>query len=549
MTPATLIYAGQNGEQTVALENASTSLGRSASQHIVLQDACISRHHAVILREGSVYTLVDQNSTHGTFVNGRRIQRTALQPGDVIQLGSLSGPRIQFKAASRSSGPTSTEDSLDRSADLLTSLVSFAKVTQDFPPAARPMEQLNWLLNAARRLNESGALEDTLNALLQLTLQLTQLERGFVFLQQSGEMHLACGLNADGSVLDEDSTISRRAISQAIESRSKFCVSDTLADDHASEWSSMLLNRIRSIFCIPLRKHAAASDTGELLGLLYLDSQIAPGHLTEVDHQLLETIASEAASLLHNALLAKAEFLARREREELAVAARIHSGLMSIALPDLPYASVHARTIPCLSIGGDFFEAVAVDGCLCVAIADVSGKGVSAAIVAATLQGILHAQFLSGQALPEIAALVNGFLCTRNVGKYATMVLLRLFPDGRLEYLNCGHILPLAILGKEVRPLKVSNLIVGLIDSADYILGSEILRPGERILLATDGVTEAENLRGEAFGDAQLRALAPACDLEAILRRVAAFQAPNSAEDDCTLLQIHFKGVSEAVHT
>ena len=73
---------------------------------------------------------------------------------------------------------------------------------------------------------------------------------------------------------------------------------------------------------------------------------------------------------------------------------------------------------------------MALENCVCVVIADVSGKGVPASIVAATLQGIIHALMLTGQSLPEIAALVNRFLCTRQVGKYATMVLIKMFPNG-----------------------------------------------------------------------------------------------------------------------
>jgi sigma-B regulation protein RsbU (phosphoserine phosphatase) len=533
MIPATLTYADGNGPHTIALDTPSTSLGRALSQTVVLQDPCISRLHAVILREGDTFTVVDQNSTHGTFLNRARILRAVLKSGDLLQLGSLKGPRIKFQQ--NKSGTSSNND-------LLASLVSFPQVTREFPSGTRSLEQLTWLLAAARRLNESGAIEDTFDALLQLTLQLTGLERGFVFTQHSGEMTLARGLDAGGTLLNEDSTVSRRAIQQAIESRSKFSVSDTLADGRASD--SMLAHHIRGIYCIPLRKPPSSREAGELLGVLYLDSQLAPGRLTEVDHQLLETIATEAAALLHNALLAEAELRARQEREELAVAARIHSGLMSVTLPTLPYASVQARSIPCLAIGGDFFDAVALDDCLYVTIADVSGKGVSAAIVAATLQGILHSQFLARQGLAEIATLINRFLCTRNVGKYATLVILKLFPDGRLEYLNCGHLQPLAIFGDEVRALPESNLVVGLIDSATYQSAMDSLRPGERLLLATDGVTEAEDPSGQPFGDASLSALAHSSDLDAMLHRVAAFHAPDPAQDDCTLVQVRYEGTA-----
>ena len=310
--------------------------------------------------------------------------------------------------------------------ELLSSLTSLDHSDRPNGPAGREIERLNWILNAARQLNTGGAITEILTTLLQLTFQLTGVERGFVFLRKNGEMRLARGLSADGQIIDEDSTVSRRAMQKAIESESKFSISDALADENAAAWSSVMVSRLRSIYCIPLRKRDSISQQIELLGLLYLDSQVVVGNLSEVDHQVLDTIATEAAALVHNVLLAEEEYKARKVREELAIAATIQIGLMSITLPLIPYAVIQAKSIPCLEIGGDFYDAVALEDCVCIGIADVSGKGVTAAIVAATLQGIIHAQLLSRQSLPEIAVLINEFLCTRNVGKYATMVLLKL---------------------------------------------------------------------------------------------------------------------------
>jgi serine phosphatase RsbU (regulator of sigma subunit) len=428
--------------------------------------------------------------------------------------------------------------------DLLSPFRSLSQSAGSGAPAAREMEQLNWLLSAARQLNAGGAIDDILTTFLQLTLQLTGVERGYVFLREGSEMKLARGLNASGQVMQEDSTISRRAMRKAIESDAKFSISDTLSDDSASAWDSVMANSIRSIYCIPLRKRDAKNPNADLLGLLYLDSQIGAGSMSEVDHQLLDTISTEAAALLQNALLAETEAKARRAREELAVAAQIHNGLMTIAMPVMPFASVQARSIPCLEIGGDFFDALALDDCVCVAIADVSGKGVPAAIVAAIMQGIIHAQLLSGHTLPEIAAHLNEFLCTRNVGKYATLVLLQLFRDGRLEYMNCGHIRPLLVHQGEVEWLEQGNMIVGLIASAEYTSAQIVLETGDRILLATDGLVEAENSAGEAIGESGLVEVMGRMDLNGILDHVVRFSAPNEAHDDCTLVEVRYTGPS-----
>jgi phosphoserine phosphatase RsbU/P len=540
MATVMLSYSDSTGFHTVALDRDSTSLGRSPSQDVVLSDPCVSRQHAVILRDGDTYTVLDQNSTHGTFVNGAQVKRAILKLDDVLQMGSLNGPKLRFQL--RGNGQLLTGLAERPVVDLLTSLSELRLPGGQDRASAHEMEKLNWLLRATRQLNEGGAIEEILSAFLHLTLQLTRLERGFVFLREESGMRLALGLCSDGTVVEEDSTVSRRAMQKAIESEAKFSISDTLTDSAASGWSSVVANSIRSIYCIPLRKHISPKEPSRLLGLLYLDSQIGLGELTEVDHQLLDTIAREAAALLDNALLAEAESMARQAREELAIAAKIHSGLMSFALPTLPYATLSARSVPCHAIGGDFYDAVAVEDGVCIAIADVSGKGVSAAIVAATLQGIIHSQLIGGQTLPEIASLINQFLCARNVGKYATMILLKLFPDGAVEYVNCGHVQPISILGTKTTLLEESNLIVGLIPSANYESARYSLRPGERLLLATDGVTEAEDSEGTQFGDLASSAIAYQESVDSILERVAKHQFPNPAQDDCTLLEIRYTG-------
>jgi phosphoserine phosphatase RsbU/P len=528
-----LTYSDTGGTHSFSLDHESTSIGRSPSQDIVLSDPCVSRHHAVIVKEGDTYAVIDQNSTHGTFLNAIRVERSVLKPEDILQMGSLKSPELRFHLR---------QDNQATSALLRSPVTDLLSSLTELRPSAREMEKLNWLIRAARQLNEGGAIEDILSAFLHLTLQFTGLERGFVFLQEEGEMVFARGLRADGNTVEEDSTISRRAIHKAIESESKFSISDTLADDNASGWSSIMANSIRSICCIPLRKRTSAKEPNQLLGLLYLDSRIGLRDLTKVDHQLLDTIAAEAAALLHNALLAEAEYKARQAREELAVAAKIHSGLMAMTLPSLPYAKIDAKSVPCLAIGGDFYDAVALEDCVCAVVADVSGKGVSAAIVAATLQGIIHSQFLAGQSLPEIAAVINHFLCTRNVGKYATMVMLKLFPDGRVEYMNCGHVQPLTVQGSKIRRLEEGNLIVGLIADASYTSTHCVLQSGERLLLTTDGITEAEDPAGNQLGESGLNAIAHYDNLDAILDHVKNFQTPNLAQDDCTLLEIRYTG-------
>jgi sigma-B regulation protein RsbU (phosphoserine phosphatase) len=228
--------------------------------------------------------------------------------------------------------------------------------------------------------------------------------------------------------------------------------------------------------------------------------------------------------------------------EELALAALIHSELMSIRLPNVSYACLSGKTLPCRAIGGDFFDAIELTDALCAVVADVSGKGAPAAIVAAMLQGIIHSQMLADRPLTAIAGMVNEFLCSRATGKFATMVLLKVRADGTAEYLNCGHVSPVLVSSTSLRRLEGSNLVVGLVAAAQYRSETCALMPGDRILIFTDGITEAENSQGEQFGDLALECRTHLYTLECVFERVSKFQGDLERSDDWTLFELLYQG-------
>jgi sigma-B regulation protein RsbU (phosphoserine phosphatase) len=516
-------------EQRCQMTKSPFTIGRLPDRDCILTHPYVSREHAQLLREGEVFIIVDSGSRHGTFVNGQRITRSEIKPGDNIRFGSLNGPLLQFE----------THD--DTSSSIRDLLQSATEQKSD-------IERLNWFLEAARRLNTGDAVEQILASLVETTLQLTQLERGYVFLRNAaGEYKLAVGRASKGEVLTDDSTLSHSAILQAAATAGEFIVTDTLSADTAQRSDSVVAQSIRTIICIPLRTRRAtgagtSGASGDVLGVLYLDDRLKAGsNLTQVDTELLQTIATEAAALVENASLVREEEEARRYREELNIAAGIQQGLMAVQIPRLKYAFVAARSMPCKEIGGDFFDVVATDDALSVVVADVSGKGVSAALLASTLQGLVYSQLLSGQSLAGIAQLCNRYICAKDISKYATMVILRVSRRGTLEYINCGHIMPLLIRKGEVEQLKQSNLPVGLLPDADYDAAMLSLVADDQVLLVTDGVTEAEDPEGEFYGDTRLQAAAGKCKtLEEIFESVQLHCKGTPANDDCTMLQITY---------
>lgn len=522
-TPNMLLLLVDGSSQHEAVMNHSPfTIGRSPDKDLVLPYSYISRSHAEILYDGGQFHLLDCGSRSGCFVNGERVVRQPLAPNDVIHIGSLHGPSIRFGR------PDDTTSSLG---DLI----------RQVKPASE-LEKLNWFLEAARKLNGVGAVHEILIALIETTLQLTQVERGYVFLKgDDGELRLSVGRNAQREPLENDSTVSHSAIDQAIRSASEFIVTDTLSADAESPSMSIVTQSLRTVICMPLRKHSSepGSPEGEILGILYLDSRQQRGALMRVDSELLKTIATEAAVLVENASLARKEESARRDREEMRIAAEIQRDLMTVRIPELSYARVQAHSIPCKEIGGDFYDVIATESGLYVVVADISGKGVSAALLGSTLQGLVHIQVLTEQPLGQIAMFANRYICNKAIQKYATLVLLKLSPDGLVEYLNCGHVQPVRHGADGIAVLRNGNLPVGLMPDAVYASETIRLGSGERILVFTDGVTEAENAAGEFYGDARFESsVLGGSGIEDLFQKVQLFMASAPANDDCTIVEV-----------
>jgi sigma-B regulation protein RsbU (phosphoserine phosphatase) len=526
------------GERTVVEGQVSAgapfTIGRSAEMDLVLPYAFLSRRQAeIVVDESGGLELVCVGSA-GCFVNGAQVTRRALRAGDEVRFGSLEGPmlRLADEVGVTQAGVTQSGHSI------LTALGQLKKPTGGESDLAK----LTWFVEAAQRLNKRDAINEILEALIDTTLELTQVERGFVFLvDKGGGMRMAAGRGRGGEALEDTPTISRSAIRRAIDGSSEYIVTDTLSADAAAPSESVMVQNIRAIICIPLRKRVAGGGDGQLLGVLYLDSRLQKSEMTRLDSGLLHTIATEAALLLENATLVQEELVARQYREELELASEIQRSLMSVRIPQLPYAEVEANSIPCKGIGGDFYDVVCFDDRLYVVVADVSGKGVSAAVLASTLQGLIHGQISSGLSLVEIAEVANRYICSKQIRKYATMLLMRMSPDGTVQYINCGHVQPLVQSPGSFRVLESCNMPVGLFEDASY--ASDVLRMevGERLLIPTDGVTESEDGTAELFGDRRLQELVEAgASLGKIFEEIELFTGGAATQDDCTMVEVRF---------
>ena len=533
----------QGGEQrNLKLDRSPFTIGRKTDKDLVIADPRISRDHAEIQVQGDEFLLVDVGSRHGTYVNGAKVERQKLQPNDRVEFGARGGPYLVF-------APTSATTSTAREF-----LSQISGISVPSGSATSDLEKLTLFLDAARKLNTTGVLEEILVTLIEATLRLTGAERGYVFLREAdGKLVLAAGRNSKGEPLLDDNSVSRSIIEEAATSASAYHVSDTTKSAEIATRKSVIAYDLRTVICIPFRKRAVQGKPGSgktasaetaVTGVLYMDSRYASRDLSTVSKDILNAIATEAAALVENARLVQAEEASRRYQQELTIAATIQQRLMAVTIPDLPFAQIQAKNVACKDIGGDFYDVVPTETGVAVVITDVCGKGVAAALLASILQGMIYTNLVASVPLQRLALTTNDFLMQKSLGeKYATVFIAHLTREGDLEFVNCGHVQPVLVAGGKVERIKESNVPLGLLPSVTYESGRRKLSPGDRLVLFTDGVTEAENGQGEFFGDERLESAAARPNpFEAIFSEVRDFCAGVPFSDDCTVFELTYRG-------
>jgi len=254
--------------------------------------------------------------------------------------------------------------------------------------------------------------------------------------------------------------------------------------------------------------------------------------------------------------------LVERERErqrmeqELAIARDIQHALLPSGLRQFPHLSVNGTNTPCLAVGGDYFDVFSLsEDRTAFLIADVSGKGLGAALLTTMLQGALSSMTI-GTEPARLFEHLNRFLCEHSeVGRYATLFFGILDRGGRLDYINAGHPLPILLRQSQAsEPCCEGSVPVGLLPGTQYASAQVQLHPEDTLVLFSDGVTEAQDPLQQMYGDARLREVLVrhACESlddirKAVLDSVEDFIRGASPTDDVTLLLVRYRDPSSLI--
>lgn len=537
MAVLTMIEGAQRGEQW-ELKGAEAVIGRQQGCDVVLDNGAVSRNHARILESHGTYFIEDMRSRNSTYLNDRRLERrTQLQDNDRISIcdvvllfqtsnsalssthrditlassarpglkvdeGEISLPEIISVPADKGSripAVVNGPDVIDKSAILS----SYSLTTGGFLRLfGNPEAKLKALIDLSSNLSQLLTVELLLPKLLDCLMRAFPLaDRAVVLLNDLEKNQLqirGIRLRDDNSSISPP--LSTTIIKYALRHKQVVLSEDVQGDERFSTADSVANLRIRSVMCAPL-----LSATGQLLGIIQIDTANAEGRFITEDLELLVCLSNQASLAIDNVNLHK-QALAQRDMErDLEFANSVQMGFLPTERPNLPQFQFYDFYEPAQHVGGDFFDYIKLpDGKIAVALGDVAGKGVPAALLMARLYSMTRYSLLTSSTAASAVTDLNASISSSGLGhRFITFVLAVLEPQtGKVAIVNAGHLPPLLRQANGTTisiPGADSGLPLGVSGDCQYEQTELIMQPGESMFLFTDGLTEAMNPRNEIY--------------------------------------------------
>src|SRR5215471_16889157 len=550
MSKPQLYWLGPDGQENSFSLNASEILiGRKSDADVVLNNQHVSRHHAKLVKTADGYSLQDLGSTHGTFVNESRIEQKILKNGDKISLGK---DRIDLHYFTGESKPAKPVTKTDTTQIFERSLIDLGVV---LPSGSSDLEKISCILDFQYQWEQMFTPETAFQKILESALKISGAERGFVLVREGNKFGYASGMDGQGRNLSASHFRTSQTVVKDVAQKGAPVFMVEGLDSRYKEQASIVAMNLRAVACLPLMGIPSQADSPSILGILYLDSTKKMHSLSGLDQRILNKLAVEAGSVLERVEMIKGIEQRKKLEQELALAEETQKSLLPTTLPSLPNLNIHAFSKPTRYVGGDFYDFVELEtGELFGVIADVSGKGVSASLLSSMLLGCLQMQLRAGLALDEAVARLNRFLCEKSsASRFVTMFVFTMKSDGWGRYISAGHnpTYVYRAATREIEELVSNNMIVGAFPFATYDAAALELNPGDTLLAYSDGLTEAENPRGEMLGEEGVKqvilAQAPSGSKQLeqkLLETIQDFTAGRSLTDDITIILVERVGDS-----
>lgn len=550
-----VITAPNGTRRSMDLSGERLSLGRATDNDLSFpEDLGLSRHHMVLERLGGLWHVRDLGSKNGTLVNEEKITTAvALRQGDRVVASRVT---LAFNGPEETlSGGTVIFDTMATGGDKPpTHTVTLGELIPKGEGAREPRlgepskewsDPVTVLVRAGRELMARKGLprlyEDTLN----LCLEAVGATRGVLMLQEGGTLRVQASRG-------EEFLISTAVRDRVLKGRSSLLISDAMMDEALRMRQSIVRQKVHSLMAVPLQTEE------EVLGLIYVDSPHLWRQFTPQDLNLLTVIANVAALRIERERLAVLEEERRILEIELERAAEIQRQILPGRAPSVAGLELAGYNAPCQTVGGDYYDFLErPDGRVLMVVGDVAGKGMSAALLMVNLQARMQmlAEHHTGPA--ETVSHLNRamhLVCPDN--RFVTLFLCQIDPgSGECAYCNAGHNPPLLMeAAGSAQWLEGGGPVLGIFPGVTYEQRVLRLKPGDLIVVYSDGVTETRNAAGEEFGEERLievvranRRLSAEELLETVNRSLEEFAGGTAPPDDLTLVLARWTGSRQPI--
>jgi serine phosphatase RsbU (regulator of sigma subunit) len=512
--PKLFIYPKKGDSFLYSLKPERISIGRSEDNELPLPDPFSSGHHALIYSSDGAFVLRDNGSKNGTFLNGKKVQgEVELKRGDEILIGStrlifdkeLSSNVEMTEVVSPARNINTilplreilTKQDIETTLQGITSPSDLMKIKSDY-------KSLAVLNEVSKALVLHQPLNELLERVMELISEYMPMDRGILMIQEGNPSQLipkVIRIN-NKSLAQKKIQVSQSIVSLVLDKHSSVLTTDALADPRFMMKDSVIKSRIHSAMCVPLWNNK------EIIGVIYSDRISLVDQFTEDDLRLLTLLSNLAAVKIENARLIEKAIEQEKMEKELALAARIQKDFLPKENPAREKFDIAGTNIPCYQVGGDYYDFITIDpGRLGVIVADVSGKGISASLLMASLRAALYSEVHPKFQLAEMAAKLNDFVHRSSaVNMFITFFFCELdMNTGRFRYINAGHNPPLLIKKSgKVERLGSCGFCLGMFPSVAYEVKEASFNMGDSAVFYTDGITESRNKDDQEYGEERL---------------------------------------------